>query len=218
LHILCVRKKRTLLLCAVCALLAILALLAFKPQPHEPSYDGHPLSFWVAALARATPIGLDTPTPREQLRKATNAIDHIGVAALPFLMKWIQYEPAQWRLKLFYKLNAAPSPRARLLSRWVINQKTFHLATGACRAFGPLGTRAMPAFEDLCRLLNDTNRPYTSSGAALALGNFGTNALPQLWATAKNANNIASFYARAAITEIQTREKVAASATNAFPQ
>src|SRR5262249_53176969 len=111
------RKKRTLLLCAACALLVILAFLAFMPS-HEPSYDGHPLSFWVAALATATPIGLDTPTPRDQLRKATNAIDHIGVAALPFLMKWIQYEPAQWRLKLFYKLNAAPSPRARLLSRW----------------------------------------------------------------------------------------------------
>src|SRR5262249_1625772 len=64
LHILSMRKKRMLLLCAACALLAIPAFLALKPTPREPSYDGHPLSFWVEALAGATPIGFDTRTPR----------------------------------------------------------------------------------------------------------------------------------------------------------
>jgi hypothetical protein len=131
-----VRKKRTLLICAACALLAILAVFAYKPASREPSYDGHPLSYWVASLGR-------TGTPESDLEKATNAIDHIGVAAFPFLIKWIPYSTPNWRPTVGNWLRRRPFPFAQPMSVWIMEPRAKQLDLGTRSAFRVLGERAV---------------------------------------------------------------------------
>jgi hypothetical protein len=119
-----VRKKRVILLCLIGAALALIAFLALKPQPNEPSYDGHTLSHWVCILGTT---GMDNP---DQYQKATNAIDHIGAAALPFLVKWLQYEPPQWRTRLGYWLRGNPFPLAAHLYYPIKEPRAMQLAAG----------------------------------------------------------------------------------------
>ncbi len=53
----------------------------------EPSYNGKKLSEWV----RASRFGVHT--------EERAAIHQMGSNALPFLLEWMQYEPAPWREK-----------------------------------------------------------------------------------------------------------------------
>jgi hypothetical protein len=201
------RKKQVLLLCAVCPLVAILVLLAHKPAPSEPSYDGHPLSYWVEMLGE--PFRSAGPDPPPQYQEATKAIDHIGVSALPFLMKWIQYEPPRWRRTLANSLNGNRFPPVRQLSGLFFDPRARQLSVGAYKAFDALRTRAMPAFDDLCRFTNDTNRPSVAFKAAIALGYLGTNALSPLLALVANGNHPARVGALAAIHEIGASDNAA---------
>jgi hypothetical protein len=179
-----VRKKRTLLICAACALLALIALMAYTSATAEPSYDGHPLNYWVAILG--DPSGLSSRRP--DFDKATNAIDHIGAAALPFLVKWIRGFPPQWKVQLS-KWTARPWLQFanRLCNASIMRANRLYDGSGI--AFQVLREKAMPAFDDLCRLMNETNTPLTSFAAMAALCCIGTNAIPPLLAVAANTNH-----------------------------
>ena len=174
------RKRRTLLICVIGAALAFVAFFAHNPTSGEPSFDGHPLSYWVASAG-------SEPPDLVQLWKATNAFNHIGTAALPFLLKWIQYEPSPLRVTLSDLFNRAPFKSYRFSER-IMQTKAQRLADGAYYAYYVLGLRAMPAFDDLCRLMNETNRPSTAYAAMMALSCFGTNAVPPLLAVGANTN------------------------------
>jgi HEAT repeat protein len=190
------RKRRTLLICLIVAAIALVALLAHSPTFGEPSYEGHPLSYWVAMLGTPPRIG---PSPDvfdySDNERATNAIDHIGAAALPFLLKWIQYQTPSWRTSLASLLFRTRYHIAERLSDWIVRQKTDQLAAGVPYAFDVLGKRAMPVFDDLCRLMNDSKRPETAPKAAMALGSLGTNALPPLLAVVVKTNHPAQWEA-----------------------
>jgi HEAT repeat protein len=60
----------------------------------------------------------------------------------------------------------------------------------------------MPAFDDLCRFLKDTNKPWTAARAASALGFLGTNALPPLLAIVPKAGHPARLRAIRAIGQM----------------
>src|SRR5260221_5062014 len=62
-------------------------------REHEPTYAGKRLSEWVARLSSKNSLEGDS--------EAENAIRHIGTNSLPYLLKWISYEPAPWRIKLY---------------------------------------------------------------------------------------------------------------------
>jgi HEAT repeat protein len=189
------QKKRMLLICTTCALLAALAFLTHKFTTVEPSYGGRPLSYWVAILGSSPP-----PSDEE---KAKSAIDHIGADALPFLVKWIQYEnPPRWRGTLGNLVYRTHFPFADRLSVWITGGSAGYLAQGARHAFALLGRRATPAFGDLCRLINDTNSRYTATFAAGALGFLGTNALYPLLTVATKAQHPARLAAIRAIGNI----------------
>jgi hypothetical protein len=180
------RKKRTLLICAACALLAFLAILAYTSTKAEPSYDGHPLSYWVALLA-APPTYVDQGrSPPGPVRdKATNAVNNIGAAAFPFLIKWIQFEPPV----LGYWLSRAHIPVPRKINDLIYRPKADRLASGTVFAFEVLGTKATPAFGELCWLINQTNLTQTRCRALSALTFFGPNALPPMLAVATNVHS-----------------------------
>ena len=176
--------------------LAFVALVAYRRNPAEPSYGGHPLSYWVQGM------GARDILEAEQYDKTKNAIDHIGVAALPFLVRWLQYEPPEWRSRLSGWFSRTDFPLAGQLSDLIIQPRALQLAVGTPSAFQILGKRAAPALDDLCRLMNDTNSPYTANQAAETLASLGTNALPALLAVATNAQHPARGEALAAIGAI----------------
>jgi hypothetical protein len=76
------------------------------------------------------------------------------------------------------------------------------LSVGTDESFRILGQRAQPDFEDLHRLMNQTNTPYTASHAAAALGHVGKSAFPPLLAVLTNAQHPARTGALNAINEI----------------
>ena len=81
-------KPRTFLL--FLGALVLLGLLIFVlVKPNEPSYAGHTLSYW-----------LNAPASAEQPDEAVRAIQAIGTNAIPTLLRWINYEPTPWKMKL----------------------------------------------------------------------------------------------------------------------
>src|SRR5262249_43615820 len=83
-------------------------------------------------------------------------------------------------------------PKARLpfANRLLYSISYRHeLAIRTRGAFLILGEKGMPAFDDLCRLTNETNKPFTAFCAIVALQGFGTNSVPPLLAVAANTNH-----------------------------
>jgi HEAT repeat protein len=140
---------------------------------------------------------------------ATNAIYHIGPAALPFLVKWLQYAPPPWRNTLATSLYRSRFPFAHKLSGLFVDERAWQLSVGAHYAFDVLGAKAMPAFSDLCRLMNDTGKPTVANMAASSLGNLGTNALPPLLAVLTNTNHPARVGAISAIRAMSDLDNAA---------
>ena len=181
------------------SLLALIALLAFRPSSPEPSYRGHHLSYWVVQLSSSS---LRPGFPNPQYERATNAINHIGVAALPFLLTWIQDDtPPRNPSSLARLLYRTRLPVATWLADRVWGPRyPFALADVVPDAFGALGKKAMPAFNELCLLMNGTNNgPHIPLRAAGALSCFGTNALFPLLEVATNSQHQADVAALAAI-------------------
>jgi hypothetical protein len=179
------RKKRVLLICLIGAALAVIAVLVSNSHYGEPPYGGHPLNYWVLRLG-TEPVG---PQGQEEMEQAQKAIDHIGVAALPFLVKWVQYDPPRWRVKLAASVTRSRFPFIRKLSDPIMNRRAARLANGTVGAFAVLRTRAMPALGELCHLMYQTNTPITSHFALFGLIQLGTNALPALLTVAANTES-----------------------------
>src|SRR5262249_24529201 len=151
-------------------------LLAVKPR--EPSYKGHPLSYWVVLLGKpyTPPAATDDLGFDPDQETAKEAISNIGPAALPFLSKWIYYKQPPWRTRFGLRMLRAHTPFAKRLATWAMQPDTEQRAMGSYKAIGILGNKANPAFEQLCRVLNDPHAPQ-NLGAPFALARFGPDSL-----------------------------------------
>src|SRR5215471_17823257 len=79
----------------VCAVLVVALVLVLLGSEREPRFKGKSLSAWVMEGPQRpglpwVPFG---ETTEEALRV-------IGTNALPFLVKWMQYESPPWRVRL----------------------------------------------------------------------------------------------------------------------
>jgi hypothetical protein len=167
-------KARKILFPLAC-LAAVGVLLTFSIHSREPRYRNRPLSYWVAALAGPRAQGPES-------KEAPAAVNSVGSNAVPFLLKWIPYEPPPWRPVADRLLRSSPRmPEER-------SEREF-LAWGADRAFWILGTRAVSALPELVRMMNDPSRPETARRAAGTLRAFRTNSLPALLTVVDNPNH-----------------------------
>src|SRR6185436_7866661 len=98
------RRKRLVIVSAAAVVMAVIVSIAFWPRPKEAEYQGKKLSEWLRALRNP------------ESEDATNAVLAIGTNALPFLVKWVQYELPEWREGAAN--NTAKWPRWRI-SFWV---------------------------------------------------------------------------------------------------
>ena len=70
-------------------------------QQAEPISNGQPLSYWVEALAEGT----HNEAERD---KVVGAISQIGTNAVPFLMKWLQFDTPHWERAAQSKFSFIP--------------------------------------------------------------------------------------------------------------
>ena len=157
-HVWAVRKRRTyvglLLLLSIGSVVGLLVTGALRER--EPTYGGKRLSEWVLELPPNTSPGGDSG--------AEIAIRHIGTNSLPYLMKWISYEPAAWRIKLYEHIGKVlrNGPNA------IFQDKQMLRAAGAAHAFAALRGQVYEAPVGLWEMVIDSKRGMSKVYAAFA--------------------------------------------------
>jgi HEAT repeat protein len=189
--------KRRRIILAVVALLALGVVAALVwPREREPEYQGKKLSEWLWTPEMG---GMEAPA---------EAVRAIGTNALPWLVRWIAYEPTSWngRVKEFLMKLPIGSLRRKLWERE-------GLVYQALWGFEILGSRASPAVPDLVRLTNDPRKEQRCSVAMGALGYVGQEGFSPLLEVLERGG-AGRFNAAAAIVQMH-RSGVDISA--AFP-
>jgi len=175
-----VGKKRTLLIVTAFVVLAI-TLAVLLAHDDEPRYKGKSLSKWLQVSSEEPYV----------VGEAQQAVRSIGTNALPYLLKWIQDQPAPWH-RLTRKnlpeflLNSAPV-------RFFIEGLDHEREGQVIAAFAVLGTNAAPAIPDLVVLTRGTNL-HIVVRAFTALSFLGTPALPHMTAALTDTNQPGRFY------------------------
>jgi hypothetical protein len=176
-----VRTRKKLVALAL-GLAAVAALLAFELRDREPTYKGHPLSYWVQKDPAATTLAFAD--------HYTEAITNIGTNALPLLLKWIAYEPSPFHAKAAHLVKIVPYRwRPRLITQ------SEELAVGASVAFEVLGPLATNAISTLTMLATNSRNDSLTERSARALVSIGPLALPALMTISTNSQVPGRHYA-----------------------
>jgi hypothetical protein len=149
------KRRPFFIIVAVCIVGAIIGLLLW-PSKREPEYNGVPLSAW---LERNFEGGGKDGSSRDAIR-------HIGTNAVPFLLRWIQYDVPGWRNARIRIISKFPTAfqNTRCVQRMLVN-RPFHRAEISVSAFELLGLEAKFALPELQRLANNPKAPETAARA-----------------------------------------------------
>ncbi|MBI1178172.1 hypothetical protein GC207_12125 [bacterium] len=163
------KRKRWSLAIGLLAVLGIAGFLILSPRP-EPTYNGKPLSEWAQQLG---PPGWD---PEE----ARPAITAIGTKALPYLVKWVRFEPSYWRFKADSYVKSLP-PRlreSRLTQRIVYGDRS--RAVAAASAFAVFGPDAGPVIPELEGIFRASTNNFVRANIVFSLRGIGPEAVHAL--------------------------------------
>ena len=166
------RKRNIyLLLLAGAALALVLPVVFNRERETEPEYGGKRLSEWLMQNSKSP--------PGAEKQEASNAICQIAPAAVPYLLKWMNYETPAWKSTLYRDVNPM---LGRLKPSWQFNaDPKFALAGGASSAFYELGPEVEGVLPALTKLL--LSRRVSLLGAARvagAIANRGNAGLSRL--------------------------------------
>jgi hypothetical protein len=168
------KRKRILTLTAV--LVAVLGILIFLASDKEPRYQGRPLSYWLSTYTAARFHWPQPGKPRHlhSPEEATEAIRAIGPAAVPCLVKWINYEPSAGKRGFIKFMGRFRGGR---LDRWVpesfTTDQTWLRALGASAGFDIIGPAAHSATPELLRCARRVKNPASVQLIVRALGSLG---------------------------------------------
>jgi hypothetical protein len=99
-------KRRRIFWSAGVVVVAVVASALLWPREREPVYQGKKLSEW---LKEYEPLGLSGGmVKRPDTAAADDAIRHMGTNALPWLVRWVEYEVPAWRLRVDGLLEKVP--------------------------------------------------------------------------------------------------------------
>ena len=87
------------------ALVGVCVALFWPRGPKEPEYQGKKLSEWVTFHSHGSKVAPNNPD------FAASAIRNIGTNAVPWLVRWIAYEPPPWARQagwIFVRFPDAP--------------------------------------------------------------------------------------------------------------
>ncbi len=149
--------------------------LATWLHEREPVCRGKRLSEWLQLLVLSG--------DEQETMSAEAAIRQIGTNGIPFLLKWIQYEPRGGNRTMRALVDKIPARlRSNRLVYKFMENTSERRAGEAEMGLAILGPQAAPAIPDLTRQM----RKYAATNAALSairsLGCIGSAALPVLMA------------------------------------
>jgi len=149
-------------------------------QEREPEYEGHTLSQWLRADVDPSRAAFGPPSKYE----ITNAVQHIGSNALPYLIRWLDYHPTTWRACLDTLSHAFPKRlRASFWDRSAIINPELAL-TG----FKILGHEAKSALPDLVRMIQRPRSDFALDCTGLSLAYMGDEGVVALAAVLADLN------------------------------
>jgi hypothetical protein len=129
------RRRRFLILVAVCGV--VLTITLASSGEREPKYKGQTLTYWLVKLSHDA-----------SEKEALTAINQIGTNAVPWLTKWIVYEPSMTKQRLLDFTQKLPEKLQRPLQvmitgdRWWAERQ--ELALIGFRELGPQARSAAP--------------------------------------------------------------------------
>jgi hypothetical protein len=183
------RWRRLLIIPAVCiAVIAIVVALI----PREPKYDGRTLSEWLTIAAPGT-------NPDPESSRAIEAVHRIGTNGLPWLIKWMSYEPPRWKYRASATAAKLPQPIADRLENLIMGNEDSP-NSWAEDGFEILGPEASAAVPDLLRMLSrDPDWFHMASTPGLrALADIGRTGAPRAIDVMTNRANSVALRATAA--------------------
>jgi hypothetical protein len=103
-------------------------------------------------------------------QKPRNAVKQIGTNAVPFLLRWIQYETPKWRRPLGAMASILPTfiEDTRCV-QWIVKDKSEERAEMAMLAFEILGSDGTSAVPELQRMADNPKAPETAIRATQCL-------------------------------------------------
>ncbi len=151
------RKRCAIWVAAGCVLAALIAMLA-SPREREPEYDGRKLTQWLK-------LYLQSPNRFTDSQQAAEAVRHIGTNALPWLLKWTDYQPPGWRMSLATNAPAAARRPGYFRSAYLrlLNRPADDLNWLARFGFEILGPQARPALPEVQKRMVDWGQPWRAS-------------------------------------------------------
>jgi hypothetical protein len=151
--------RRTGWVLAGCALAALISTLTLRTQ-RQPQYGGRKLEEWLKLYLQSADRFTDG-------QEAAEAVRHIGTNALPWLLKWTDYEPTGWKMLLATNPPAAAQRSGYLRSAYLglIRRPGDDLEWLGRSGFEILGPQARPALAEVQRRMADWGKPRRASTA-----------------------------------------------------
>jgi hypothetical protein len=150
--------RRIMAIAASCIAMLMIVGFLFGPREHEPEpeYRGRSLSTWVMLNS-----GNYNPEARE-------ALTHFGTNALPYFVRWIQYEKPGWRKQVKRAVSVMPPfIRYSQLSQWLVSDGAEVRAHAATFAITFLDEGI--ALPPLRQLASNSNAVEVTERASFAL-------------------------------------------------
>jgi hypothetical protein len=162
----------------ICGFLTAMILGAVLwPREREPEYDGVLLSEWLERYSVSA-----SGYQRSENFRAIQAIQRIGTNAIPFFLRWIQYETPGWRKFLNSLAGRLPvSVKNVRAVHWLLDDKAEHRADVSADVFWFLPLELGPTqdpVKELLPLARNPRAPKTQSRAKLALMNMSLYPTP----------------------------------------
>lgn len=155
-----------------------------REQVPEPVYEGKPLSEW---LLRFPPSARALNSDFTEGRIL--AIRSIGTNAVPWLLKWVRFQPQTWRTNL--AAGAARLPRSiasASIYDWIYEGDARTRSQQASYTFGALGADAKMAYPELRAIATNSQGGFATEAAVEALVYCGVDAVPSILTMAANTN------------------------------
>jgi hypothetical protein len=196
--------------------LAGLGVITLWPGPKEPEYNGKKLSEWLEAAGKDYWTKASTPAPRvkdfdenasPEVKEAVSTVRSIGTNSLPWLVKWVGDDRANFENRVFNICVKLPRflDADSIAGRIMLNSARRKRA--AVVGFLILGEKAAPAVPQLVAIVEKPKSQNSRMGAIACLGvmgKSGQSALPCLEQLAQSRKDyIEQVWANWAIWNIE---------------
>jgi hypothetical protein len=162
------RVKRLVIAFVALLLAGGLGLLLFGQQ-REPSWKARKLSQWVIDYGK-------NRIDKTRNWESEEAIRHIGTAAIPFLMEWMENKELAIAARGLSTVGKQFSDHPD----WDLTYLNQQRADCAAMAFSILGSEARTVIPEFAECMVTSGNDYRATQAAKVLANIGALALPEL--------------------------------------